>query len=270
MSFLYSIFLKLLYPTSLCVGLLLASAVFRRRHSRSALPAPRSHLLDRLCFWLAVAVLMVCGNGWVVRGLTQHLEWQNLPRDPVPVADCIVVLGGGLAAKIPPRTTVEVTDAGDRVLYAAHLYRQGKAPQVICIGGIATGGVALRSEAEEMQELLELLGVPPAAITKETDSGNTHENGRNVRALLPERGFKRVLLVTSALHMPRTLGVFRKYCTGIEFIPAPTDFRITERLPAPWYQELKALVPTPANLLLFTETLHEYLGLAYYRLRGWL
>lgn len=72
------------------------------------------------------------------------------------------------------------------------------------------------------------------------------------------------------MHMPRAMGVFKKDCAGIEFIPAPTDFRITERIPTPWYQDLKGLVPTPLNLLLFSEAMHEYVGIAVYRVRGWM
>lgn len=72
------------------------------------------------------------------------------------------------------------------------------------------------------------------------------------------------------MHMPRSLEVFRRLCPGLEFIPAPTDFRATERIPAPWYHELTALIPTPRNLLDFSQVMPEYLGIAYCKLRGWL
>jgi uncharacterized SAM-binding protein YcdF (DUF218 family) len=259
MSFLYAIFLKLLYPTSLCVILLLAAAVFRQRQR-----------VRRLCFGLAVASLVVCGNGWVVEALGRHLEWQYLPPHPVPQADCILVLGGGTAAAIAPRSTVEIGEAGDRLLYAAHLFRQGRAPWIICTSGIATGGLALRPPAHDMAEVLGMMGASKEAILLETKSGNTREHARNLDSLFQEKKFMRVLLVTSAMHMPRSLGVFKKRCPGIEFIPAPTDFRFVERIPAPWYREVVALVPTPSNLALFSEVMHEYLGMAYYRMRGWM
>jgi len=258
MSFLYSLLLKLLYPTSACLLLLLVSAILHNRKVAS-----------RICFWLAVAVLLVCGNGWLVGAMVRHLEWQNLPPKPVPQVDCILILSGGLENRIPPRPTIEVGEAGDRVLYGAYLFRQGKAPCILCTGGVATGGVAPEPAAQEMAEFLEMLGVPESAIFTETKAANTHEHARNLKTVLQEHRFKRILLVTSAMHMPRSLGVFHRGCLGIEFIPCPTDFRVTERIPAPWYQQLKALVPTPANLLLFSEAMHEYLGIAYYRLRGW-
>jgi uncharacterized SAM-binding protein YcdF (DUF218 family) len=318
MGFIYSVFLKLLYPTSLAILLLLASALLRKRE-----------VARRFCFWLAVAVLLICGNGWVVKYSTRYLERQypvllddrttglqdngttegesrkettgqrdygttgqqdhrlrtmdqpsevggqlsvvsSLPPvvGGLPIADVILVLGGGTWPKIPPRPTVEVAEAGDRVLYAAYLFRHGKAPKILCTSGVATGGIASRPPAEDMAELLENIGVPPGAILRETKSSNTHEHAANLPALLKEHGFKRVLLVTSALHMPRAMAVFKRSCPGIEFIPAPTDFRVVD-LKLPWYREMVSLIPTPSSYVQFSETMHEYLGLAYYWLRGW-
>jgi len=121
-----------------------------------------------------------------------------------------------------------------------------------------------------MKELLEMIGVPGESIIRETNSSSTHEHGKNLQTLLYEHNFKRILLVTSAMHMPRAIGVFKKNCDFCEFIPAPTDFRVTDPIPEPWYQELKALVPTPANLLLFSEAMHEYVGMVFYKFRGWM
>jgi uncharacterized SAM-binding protein YcdF (DUF218 family) len=207
--------------TSMCLVLLLAEAALHKRK-----------VAARICFWLAVAVLLVCGNGRVDAALARHLERRYLPPQPVPAADCILVLGGGTVAKIPSRPTVELNEKGGRVLYAAHLYRQGKAPRILCTGNVGTGGVALRPEAEDMKELLEMMGIPADAILLETRASDTHENAKNSLALLRERNFRRVLLVTSAMHMPRAMGVFKKNCGGIEFIPAPTDFRTAERIQA--------------------------------------
>jgi len=156
-AFLYSVLLKLLYPTSIAVILLLASALLRHRYDRRlsrigpAVPSsgspvvpsscspvvpspPRSQLFARLCFWLGLAVLLICGNLWVVEALTRNLEWKQLPPDPVPEAHAIVVLSGGILRHVPPRPTIEVGDAGDRLLYGAHLFRQGRAPHIICTG----------------------------------------------------------------------------------------------------------------------------------------
>src|SRR4051812_8027312 len=103
MSFLYSILLKLLYPTSVSFLLVLAALVFLKC---------KREKLARAFLLCGLAVLLICGNGWITGALARHLEWQNLPLDPVPQADCILVLSGGILGKVTPRPTVEVGDAG--------------------------------------------------------------------------------------------------------------------------------------------------------------
>lgn len=281
MAFLCSLLLSLVYPTSLALLLLLLSATLKK------LELPR-----RIFFWLAIAVILICGNGWLAKYSIRYLEREYPPlnssttgknRDakgegmPMAassttqsfIADCIVVLGGATLPKTPPRPTVQVSRAGDRVLYAAELFRQGKAPLIIC-SGKAMGGAGQRPAAEDMAELLEMLGIPEQAILTETQSGTTYQHTIYLPPLLRQRGFKRVLLVTSAMHMPRTMLVFRKQCPDIDFVPAPTDFRITDTTPSPWYHEIFALIPVPDNLVMFNGAMHEYCGILYYKLRGWI
>jgi len=259
MDWLYSVGLKLLYPTAAAAVVLGLALVFVRKA-----------FFSRACLGLGLGILLVCGNGWVVQGMVRWLEGKYRTPDAAVSADCIVVLGGGTVPGIPPRSMVEVSEAGDRVLYAARLFRNGKAPLVLCTSGVAAGGLALRPPSEDMAELVEFFGVPRASILLETASGNTREHARNLAPVFRERKFNRILLVTSAMHMPRSMGVFRKYCPEVEFIAAPTDYRAAERLPGPWYRELTGLIPTPSHFVGFSEAAHEYLGIAYYRLRGWM
>ena len=226
--------------------------------------------LSKPCLWAALAVLMLCGNGWMVGGLTRYLELRHLPPNPVPEADCILILSGGVLSAKPPRPTTEVDQAGNRVLYGAHLFRERRAPLVVCTGGPSGGKTTGASGAEEMARLLETLGVPADAIIIETESRRTSQHAVNLNPVFRERGFLRILLVTSALHMPRSLGVFRRSYPGIEFIPAPTDFRSVSMPSAPFRSEFTAMIPSTANLHEFSLAMHEYLGIAYYRLRGWL
>ncbi|MDB9357572.1 ElyC/SanA/YdcF family protein, partial [Nodularia spumigena CS-587/03] len=84
---------------------------------------------------LALSLLLICSNGWVAKSLVRSLEWQYLPPNPVPNAEAIVVLGGATKSAYPPRPTVDLNESGDRVIYAAQLYRQNKAPLIILSGG---------------------------------------------------------------------------------------------------------------------------------------
>jgi len=246
-------------PVVLSVLLLFLTAALSKRKK-----------LGLVCLWMAVAVLLICGNERVAGMFTGALESRYQPPDPIPRADCILVLGGGVLSRIPPRSTVEINEAGNRVLYAAHLYRQGKAPRIVCTGASPSGRLGERSEAADMAELLMMLGVPDEAILTETKARNTHEHALNLCQFFTTQNIKHVLLVTSAMHMPRSMAVFRRFCPEIEFVPAPTDFRSVGRVLVGWYEAFCAFIPTPRSLLDCSDALHEYLGLAYYRLRGWL
>jgi uncharacterized SAM-binding protein YcdF (DUF218 family) len=254
-SILYSGLLSLLQPISVCVGLLVA-AVILSKHPR----------WSRICLWGAVVILVVCGNRWVVESLVGKLERKYPSPSPLPKADCIVVLSGGTLARVPPRPTVEVADAGDRVIYAAHLFREGCAPLVICTGG----GSVPRPAAEDMSDLLQFFGVPATNIWKELKARNTHQHAVNLYPLFNEHGFKHVVVVTSAMHMPRSMAVFRRGCPGIEFTAAPTDFRRTTAAGGHWYRLFLGVIPTAGHLLDFSDVLHEYLGIVYYKCWGWI
>ncbi len=211
--------------------------------------------------------------------LLRSLEWRPLPgsmqRTSDLRADVIVVLGGGARAPAPPRLGGELNEAGDRLLYAAQLYRQGAAPRVLLSGGRTEWvGSASVPEAETMADILTTsMGVPREALWLETASSNTYENAVETRAILEGRGAKTVILVTSAVHMPRAYRVFVK--AGQDVIPASTDYIVTQEDWAYYTQpdfvvQLFNLLPTADNLVRTTVVLREYIGICVYRLQGWL
>lgn len=221
---------------------------------------------------LALLVLLLGGNGWISDSIVRSLEWQNIPTTPLPTADAIVVLGGATKAAFPPRPAPDLSEEGDRVFYGAQLYSEGKAPIVIASGGRIEWKGSGPPESGDMAVILETLGVPKEAIIEEPRSLNTYENALYVRQILQEKGIKRVLLVTSAMHMPRSLLIFKRQ--GIEAIPAPTDFLVTEAdinetSSTPQAILLNA-VPDADNLYKTTRALKEYLGRVVYSLKGWL
>lgn len=226
--------------------------------------------------WLtAVTLLWLASSRVGMVALVRPLETYVTAPQPIPQAEVIVVLGGSTRAHLSPRPMVDLNEAGDRLIYAAWLYQQGVAPRVLLSGGNVTwlSRGATDSEASEMAELLPLMGVPASALWLEDQSRNTYENAVNGRTLLDKAGIHRLVLVTSALHMPRAKALFE--AQGFEVIPAPTDFMVTDREMAQWREGgiplfLFNLTPTADNLALTTHALKEYLGLLVYWLSGWL
>lgn len=221
---------------------------------------------------LALFILFFTSNPIVSDKFVSTLEWRYFPLDPVPTADAIVVLGGATAPASPPRPWVEVLQAGDRILYGARLYNQKQAPKLILSGGrISWRGDSGPSEADDMKEFALAMGVPESAIVLEGDSLNTRQNAVNVKKILDEQSIKSVLLVTSAIHMPRSVAIFKKL--GIDVIPAPTDYFVStdtfEHINATWQGRLLSVMPEAEAIARFTRALKEYVGFTIYRLRGW-
>lgn len=239
-------------------------------------------LVALVCFWrqpkvalaaifLALLVLVLGSNHGVAIGLVRSLESQNIPAGELPSAAAIVVLGGGTKPAFPPRPWVDLSEEGDRALYGAMLYRQGKAPWLILSGGRIPWQGDAPPESSDMAAIAQAMGVPSRAILQDPRSLNTYENGVNVRKILDDQGIaRRVLLVTSALHMPRSRLIFQHQ--GIDAIAAPTDFLVTEQdlNQTSLQASLLDLLPDVDELQRSTRALREYVGLAVYRLRGWL
>lgn len=220
---------------------------------------------------LALLALLLGGNGAVARQLTYSLERQYVPTD-LPNAGAIVVLGGGIRPQFPPRPWIDVTEAGDRPIHAAQLYKQGKAPLIILSGGRIDWMGGGSPESADMAKLVEALGVPASAILQDPTSLNTRENAVNVKQILDQRGIRQVLLVTSATHMPRSMQIFKKL--GINAVAAPTDFLVTkpevELAQKSLEGQLLGLIPDSESLHHSTRALKEYIGSWVYQLRGWI
>lgn len=250
------------YPLGLACVLMVVALVMWWRRSRWV-PVPLS---------LALIVLLLASNTWVANSLVRSLEWQQLPPKELPTADAIVLLGGATKSAFPPRPGVDLSEGGDRVFYAAQLYREGKAPLVIASGGRIAWRGGGPSESADMAEILKTLGVPSSAILQDPSSLNTYQNAVNVRQIMKKRDIRRVLLVTSAMHMPRSLQIFKRQ--GIEAIAAPTDFLVSqqefEEANSSPQATVLSLLPDTDRLEKTTLALKEYMGMVVYRLRGWL
>jgi uncharacterized SAM-binding protein YcdF (DUF218 family) len=245
----YALLLDLLNPIAVALCLAALARLVRR-------PRPK-----RLLTACALAVLVLGSNGWVATAVLSRLELQYLPPARGTTADAIVVLGGGERKRLSPRPSLDLKDGGDRLVHGAMLFRQGAAPRVVCTAG---------DVASEMADFLVDLGVPNDAITRDTASYDTHDHAVTLCPLFRRQGITRILLVTSASHMPRSVAVFRRSCPDLEVVPAPTDYRRPPNPDDTWPGGLVTLVPSTSAAEHITDALHEYVGMAYYRLRGWM
>lgn len=220
----------------------------------------------------ALIILFLSGNTWISNCLVQSLEWQNIPNIELPTADAIVILGGATKAQAYPRPDVDFSEAGDRVWYGGNLYRSGKAPKIIVSGGRISWKGSVSPESDDLTKILINMGVPKTDIIPEANSYNTRDNAVNVQKILQAHKFKTILLVTSAMHMPRSMAIFKHL--GINAIAAPTDYQVSQiELEQPNQQTesiILSFLPNEDCLLLTTKAIKEYIGILVYKLRGWL
>ena len=146
----------------------------------------------------------------------------------------------------------------------------GLAPLLVTSGGRVsfTSNDPAPPEALWARDLAQELGVPATRILINPGSRTTAEEARDIGALGRRRGWTRVLLVTSAFHMPRSLATFQQR-SGLTVVPVACDYQLTDR--AHYGQPtigntLKSVLPDAEALYLSTVALKEHLGLAVYRL----
>jgi uncharacterized SAM-binding protein YcdF (DUF218 family) len=250
------------YPIGLATIFVVMGLVFSRHKKTS-----RAFLIS------ALVILFLSGNRWISYSLARSLEWQYLPKQDGISAPAIVVLGGGTESALFPRSAVEVNSAGDRMIHAADLYHMGASPLLVLSGGNVDWMESIdNSPAADMHQIILKLGVPDSAIVLQPKSQNTYEDALYSAALLKEKGINKIILVTSAMHMPRSVALFEKQ--GLEVLPSPTDFTITEdgwnRTFSPNLETfIINILPNSSSLGLTTNAMKEYIGLVTYQLQGY-
>ena len=178
--------------------------------------------------------------------------------------DAIVVLGGGVWPVSGTLVYPDLTSAADRIWHAARLYHAGKAPLIIASGGNVWPGLKQQSEADAIRVVLNAFGVSDDVIITEDSSRNTLQNALFTADLAVSRGIRRVLLVTSALHMSRAEAAFER--VGFDVIPAAVDFtRRRSNFRSPW---ILKILPSAYNLRVNTSLFREHLGHLVYRIKG--
>jgi len=237
----------------LCIGLVGVTLLWTRWARAGRRLAALSVLL------LAFAGLSPLGD-WLIAPLENRFPpWDAARGAP----DGIIVLGGAFSPELSAaRGAPDLNESAERVTAVVALARTYPAARIVYSGGngqlVRRGGV----EAEIAGALLESLGVARARLVLEGKSRNTVENARFSKDLVAPKAGERWLLITSAYHMPRSIGIFRR--VGFAVDAYPVDWRTAGGD--------DALLPFDAvsSGLRRTDTaVREWIGLLAYRLSGY-
>jgi uncharacterized SAM-binding protein YcdF (DUF218 family) len=221
--------------------------------------------------YLAVARKLVVGSflALVVSGvspigtlLMHPLENRFPPWTPTeapPVG--IVILGGGIKPDVSAARGIAVSDIGiDRVITAAMLARKYPQARIIYSGGSADLVAGGAREADFAVQVFDNLGISPSRLEMERDSRNTEENAVFSKQMASPKPGERWLLVTSAFHMPRAVGLFRH--VGFPIEPVPTG----------WFTKGSegwlSFGGFASGIFLVNIAVREWIGLVAYRVTG--
>jgi uncharacterized SAM-binding protein YcdF (DUF218 family) len=221
--------------------------------------------------WLraGIVLLMVLTNPLLSN---QAWRWWEVPAVPVAAVghyDAAILLTGITEPARAPHDRVYMGLGADRLLHTVWLYRRGCFRRIIVSGGsgaVVASGSSL-SEAAELRQVLLSCGVPDSVIVLEDQSRNTHENAVRTAALLasrPPNGAGRYLLITSAFHMRRAAGCFRKAGVPVDVFPADFTSLLPQR-----YTPDASILPNELALTNWNRLIHEIAGYLTYRLAGY-
>ena len=186
-------------------------------------------------------------------------QWGAGQRSPAG----IIVLGGAQETVLTmARGQISLNEAAERMTEAAHLARRYPLAKLVFTGGDGgfLGGAGV--EADDAQNLFVKLGVPNSQLIMERASRNTYENAGQVAKLVQPKAGEVWLLVTSAAHMPRAVGSFRK--AGIFVTPYPVDYRTRG-----WLDATSFAAEASKGLRRVDNAVQEWVGLMTYRALGY-
>jgi uncharacterized SAM-binding protein YcdF (DUF218 family) len=243
-------------PTKLWLILVLLGVVLLYIDRRSA-----GRGLLTFAVVLALLTVFLPVHSWIAGPLEQRFP--ALTQLP-PTANGIIVLGGAVDELVTNSSgQATLNQAAERMTEAVTLARLYPTVRLVFSGGSSLVNQSEASlslkEADVARQLFENLGLYKLRLVFESESRNTWENAVNTKALIQPQEGETWLLVTSAYHMPRSVGIFRK--VGWNVIPYPTDYRV---IPG----KRQANIGFSEKLYIIDQATKEWVGLISYYLLG--
>ncbi len=160
----------------------------------------------------------------------------------------------------------QLGESANRLTQTIELYKLGKIKKILISGGAAYLLQKSVSESENTKRFLRRLGIPASDILIETKSRNTYENALYTKELLEAKGIEknqRLLLITSAFHIPRAEKCFKK--VNLEVVPFSVDFQAH---PLDFHPEY--FIPSTSGIDNWQLLIKEWVGIVVYKMRGYL
>jgi len=252
LSKIFSVFLQ---PITWIILLLVVSFFLRRKNLRITFQL------------LAVLMLLAFSNSYLTRLVVQSWEMPlSDQNDITKTYDVGIVLGGGQVMMDDRTGELVFIGNTDRILKAVELYRTKKIRNIAISGGNGNYFTNKKPEAKLLKDYLSNNGIIPSSnIWIDTLSRNTHENAVECKKMLAEKRVRQAaLLITSGIHMPRSLACFAE--EDVPVVPfVSSNYFLGDRSDFEFY-----VVPKIENLLVWHSLFHEWFGWFFYRISGYI
>ncbi len=212
--------------------------------------------------FIGAALLFVFSNLFIASTLSYLLQrpYEQPSAETLKTLNFVVVLGGGVSygsdKKAEPSSATYT-----RVLRGSEVFQKSATTTVLVLSG-GPDEEGMESEALVMSRIAEEQGIFQNQMLLESNSHNTEGEALELKNLLPGIRSRNIGLVTSALHMPRSLLIFKKQFPGDRMIPIPAD-----TISRPQFFGIQSLIPSVDALSMSTAALHEWIGIGWYRMK---
>lgn len=219
-------------------------------------------LRKKKMLWSAVTLLLFFGNSIIVNEIkmAQEQKWKAL--QPATFLSDTAVLLGGFAFEVDQ--TTHFAESGDRMLQALKGFESGEINTLVVSGGSGSLSNPKLKEAWLVKNYMTQGGFRTEGLLFEAESRNTYENAQNTRELLGPQAHN-IVLITSAFHMKRAMGVFKK--AGFNPQPLPTHFMSSGKRQ---YSLEQWIIPQAKSFFYWELLIKERLGLTVYKLKGYM
>lgn len=214
-------------------------------------------------WYLLLGSMLFFTNPYIPEQLLKAWEY-----DPVDISDrhfsVAIVLTGMTKTSIQIPGQMQFSDGADRLLETLKLYKKGQVDKILISGGSGSLTHPEWTESPSLAQFAMEMGIPSHDIIIESQSRNTNENALFSAEMIqsnPELHGE-ILLVTSAFHMRRSIGCFKK--RQVTFTPYPVDYYIGEEV------AYDSFIPSSDALEHWERLISEWIGYLMYRIMGYL
>jgi uncharacterized SAM-binding protein YcdF (DUF218 family) len=209
---------------------------------------------------ITIALMLVMTNGWFVNQC--YLAYETPQTSLKKTYQWCIILGGGMMRSGEGYRTGETAD---RFVQPLLLYKKGLVKKLLITGGnVNIKGLKIddTQESKKVKEVLIAMGVAEKDIYLEENARNTHENATYTKKMLAPFLAEEMVLVTSAMHMPRAKACYIK--EGLKVVVYPADIKKKDTPSG----ILDLVIPQERNLSKFAELIREMAGFVIYKVVG--